>query len=129
MRDAVLNLGYHPLSRLFGRFVGLLGAFLVSGVFHSLNLERHEYGYVAVCLVFWVMNGVGVVLERLWKKTTGREVRGVWGWLWVGAWLQLWGIPMVEVYARVGRLAALRLVGGFEPSLAIIAFVRRVARL
>ena len=129
MRDAVLNLGYHPLSRLFGRFVGLLGAFLVSGVFHSFDLEQHRSGYVVVCLVFWVMNSVGVALERLWKKATGREVRGVWGWVWAAGWLFLCGVPMVDVYARVGRLTALRVVGGFEPSLEIIALVRRVARL
>lgn len=124
MHDSVLTLGVQPFTFLFGRVGGLFGAFLVSGFFHNLDLGRR--GYSVACLTFWVMNAVGVILERLWKKTTGRLVDGVWGWMWMAAWLLLWGVPMVNVYAKVGRLGALGLVGGFEPSLAIVALIRRL---
>ena len=124
MRDVVLNLGGQPFNYLFGRLGGLLGAFVVSGIFHDIELGRR--GYSDILIGFWVMNGVGVVLERVWKKATGRSVGGTLGWTWMVGWLLCWGIPMVNVYAKVGRFGALSVVGGLEPSLALVALVRRV---
>ena len=124
MRDMLLNLGAQPFNCLFGRLGGLLGAFLVSGIFHDIELGRS--GYSVVVIGFWVMNGVGVVLERVWKKATGRSVGGIWGWMWMVGWLVLWGVPMVDTYAKAGRFAAMCVVGRLEPSLALVAFVRRI---
>ena len=123
MRDMLLTLGHQPCQWLFGRFGGLLGAFLISGIFHDFELGQS--GHAVVSVGFWVMNGVGVVLERVWKKVTGKRVGGVWGRTWTVGWLLLWGIPMANVYAKVGRFSALSVVGGFEPSLALVAIVRR----
>jgi len=99
MRDSVLNLGDQPCNFLFGRLGGPFGAVLVSGIFHDLNLERG--GHSVISIGFWLMNGVGVVLERLWKRATGRMVDGTWGRTWALGWLLLWGVPMVDVYAKV----------------------------
>ena len=124
MRDVVLNLGGQPFNYLFGRLGGLLGAFLVSGLFHVIELGRG--GSWVTIVAFWGMNGVGVVLERVWKKTTGKSVGGIWGSLWTVGWLALWGVPMVDTYAKAGRFGAIAVIGGFEPWLAFVAFVRRV---
>ncbi|KAF8553845.1 hypothetical protein OG21DRAFT_1441204 [Imleria badia] len=123
MRDMLLTLGVQPFEWALGRSGGLLGAFFVSGVFHDIELGRG--GYTGTVVGFWVMNGVGVALERVWKKTTGKRVGGVWGWTWMVGWLIIWGIPMVDVYAKVGRFASWSVVGGFEPSLALVGFVRK----
>ncbi|KAF8124324.1 hypothetical protein EV363DRAFT_1354184, partial [Boletus edulis] len=123
VRDMVFTLGYRPFQFLFGPLGGLVGAFSVSGVFHNMELGRG--GYAVVVLGFWAMNGVGVALERVWKRVTGRRVGGMWGRAWMVGWLLLWGIPMVNVYAEVGRFSAMSVVGGYEPSLALVAFVRR----
>ncbi|KAH0833895.1 hypothetical protein J3R83DRAFT_11078 [Lanmaoa asiatica] len=126
MRDMLLTLGGQPLNYLFGRLGGILGAFLVSGIFHDIELRSSGRGGNSVVLVgFWVMNGVGIVLERVWKKATGRSVGGIWGWMWMAGWLMLWGLPTVNEYAKVGRFAVMSLPGRFEPSLAFVrAFVR-----
>ncbi|KAG9308682.1 hypothetical protein JVU11DRAFT_11639 [Chiua virens] len=127
MRDMLLSLGGRPFGWMFGRLGGLVGVFLVSGVFHDIELRGNGLGGNSMGVIgFWVMNGVGVVLERVWKRTTGRRVGGVLGWMWTFGWLTLWGISFVEANARVGRFAAWTVIGGFEPSLALVGFVRRL---
>jgi hypothetical protein len=83
MRDVVLNLGGQPFNSLFGRLGGLLGAFLVPGIVHDIELRSLGQGSSVGIIGFWVMNGVGVVLERIWTKTTGRRVAP--GWVVFGA--------------------------------------------
>ncbi|KAG8215148.1 hypothetical protein J3R82DRAFT_8639 [Butyriboletus roseoflavus] len=126
MRDMLLTLGGQPFDYMFGRLGSVLGVFLVSGIFHDIELRSSGRGGNSVVPVgFWTMQGIGVILERVWKKVTGRSVGGVWGWMWMVGWLTFWGVPMVDEYAKVGRFAALSLPGRFEPSLALVrAFVR-----
>ncbi|KAI9573448.1 hypothetical protein HD554DRAFT_2035262 [Boletus coccyginus] len=124
MRDVVLSLGGRPFGCLFGRLGGVLGAFLVSAVIHIIELwSLGRGGNVAVTFSFWMMNGVGVVLERIWTKATGRRVGGVWGRVWTFGWLTLWGVRMVDEWAKAGRFGMRSLP--VEPSLALVAFVRR----
>ena len=126
MRDVVLNLGSQPFNSLFGRLGGVLGAFLISGIVHDIELRSYGRGGNSVTIIgFWVMNGVGVVLERIWTKTTGRRVEGVWGWTWMFGWLALWGIWMVDEWAKAGRFGVWRFPGELEPSLALAAYVRQ----
>jgi hypothetical protein len=122
MRDVVLNLGGQPFNRLFGRFGGLFGAFLVSGIVHDIKLRAIGRGGNSVAIIgFWVMNGVGVVLERIWTKTTGRRLGGVWGWVWTFGWLSLWGILVVDEWAKVGRFQA----SSLQSWLAFVSLVRQ----
>ena len=126
LRDVVLNLGGQPFDCLFGRVGGLLGAFLVSGIIHVIDLRSFGRGGNPVVIIgFWVMNAVGVVLERVWTKTTGRRVGGVWGWMWTLWWIVLWGVWLVEEWAKAGRFGALSLPGELKPSLALAALVTR----
>ena len=126
MREFVVELGSRPFGYLFGRLGGILGAFLVSGLFHDVELRSFGAGGNSVAVVgFWVMNGVGVVLERVWTKTTGSRVGGVWGRMWTFGWLALWGVWVVDAWAKSGRLGVLSLPGDFEPSVALVGFVRR----
>lgn len=120
MRDMVLTLG-GPFSYMFGRLGGIFGAFLVSGIFHDIELRSSGRGGNSVVLIgFWLMNGVGIILERVWTRVTGRSVGGMWGRIWMVGWLLLLGIPMVNAYAQVGRFGALSLLGRFEPSRALV---------
>ena len=126
MREIVVTFGVRPFNYLFGRLGGLFGAFLVSGIFHDMELRSFgRGGNLVVIIRFWVMNGVGVVLERVWTKTTGRRVGGVWGWTWTFGWLALWGVSMVDEWAKTGRFGALSLPGEFSPWLALAGLVRR----
>jgi len=124
MRELVLNLGGRPFNCLFGRLGGILGAFLVSGIVHDIEFRSAGRGGNSVVILgFWMMNGVGVVLERVWTKTTGRRVSGFWGRMWTFGWLALWGVRMVDEWAKAGLFGTTVLFG--EPSLALVAFVRR----
>ena len=126
MRELLVTLGSRPFNSLFGRLGGLFGAFLVSGIFHDIELRSFGRGGNSVAIIgFWVMNGVGVVLERIWVKVMGRQVIGVWGRMWTFGWLALWGVWVVDEWAKAGRFGALSLPGELEPSLAVVAFVRR----
>lgn len=126
MRQLLVVLGFEPFNYLFGRLGGLLGAFLISGIFHDIEMRSLGRGGASVTIIgFWVMNGAGVVLERAWKKSTGRPVGGFWGWMWTFGWLTLWGVPMVDAWAKTGRFGTLSLPGDLEPSLAVAGLVRR----
>ena len=119
LRDIALNLGSQPFNCLFGRLGGLLGAFLISGIIHDIELRSYgRAGNSVVIIGFFVMSGVGMVFERIWTKTTGRRVGGVWGRTWTFGWLALWGIWIVDDWAKAGRF-------GLWNSLALVSLVRR----
>lgn len=125
MRGLLVTLGLRPFGFLFGRLGGLFGAFLVSGIFHDIELRAFGRGGNSVVVIgFWVMNSVGVMLERMWKAATGRRVGGVWGWMWTFGWLALWGVWVVDEWAKVGRFGALSLPGEIEPSVVLVKLVR-----
>ncbi|KAG9308680.1 hypothetical protein JVU11DRAFT_11637 [Chiua virens] len=126
MRELLVTLGMRPFGYLFGPLGGLMGAFLVSGIFHDIELRSIGRGGNSASLIgFWVMCGVGVVLERVWKKSMGRSVGGILGWIWTFGWLALWGVPVVDEWAKSGRLGTLSLPGNFAPSLPLVTFVQR----
>lgn len=121
MRDMLLSLGGQPFDYLFGRLGSVFGVFLASAIFHDIELRSSGRGGNSLGLVgFWMMQGIGVILERVWKNVTGRSVGGVWGRMWMVGWLMFWGVPMANEYAKVGRFAALSLPGRLEPSLALV---------
>ncbi|KAI9571748.1 hypothetical protein HD554DRAFT_2326883 [Boletus coccyginus] len=116
----VLNLGGWPFNCLFGRLGGVLGAFLVSAVVHIIEVwSLGRGGNTAVIFSFWMMNGIEVMLERIWAKATGRRAGGVWTF----GWLTLWGVRMVDEWAKPGRFGVRSLP--VELLLALVAFVRR----
>ncbi|KAF9238548.1 hypothetical protein BU15DRAFT_47604 [Melanogaster broomeanus] len=127
-RHIFLMVGGPPFNFLFGRLGGVLGVFLVSGLWHELELRAVGQGNFLVVVGFFTMNGVGVVLERVWKRVCGRSVGGIWGWMWTFSWMMMWGVPLVDVWAKAGRFGvASNLIPGvfFQKSVALVSFVRR----
>ncbi|KIK18576.1 hypothetical protein PISMIDRAFT_180257 [Pisolithus microcarpus 441] len=123
-RFPLVSLGGVLSARLFGRPGGVLGTFLISGIFHVIELRAvGRGGSATVQIGFFVLNGVGVLLEQAWAKKTGRRVGGVWGWIWTFSWLTLWGLPVVDEWARVGRFAVDRFPGGAKPTMALLSLV------
>jgi hypothetical protein len=107
IRHMLLTLGGRPFGYLFGRLGGIIGVFLLSGIFHDIELRSLGRGGNSLVVIgFFVMNGVGIVLERVWKRVCGRRVGGIWGWIWTFSWLALWGVPMVDNWAKAGRFGA-----------------------
>lgn len=100
LRQTFLVMGGYPLAFIFSlpfggprsrtsmastaRMAGfILGTFTASGLFHYWAMYAMGRGTDLHCLLFFVMQAVGVGLERLWKNVTGRRVGGWAGRIWV----------------------------------------------
>ncbi|KAG2367222.1 hypothetical protein BDR07DRAFT_1479344 [Suillus spraguei] len=112
-RRLFIFLGRYPLSLIFGRAGGVMGAFLASGFMHHLALLAIDpSSEMWRMLLPFGMMGAGVVIEHgvAWNKTGG------WmGWIWTMCWLVLWGNVMVDGWARAGMLGCSSLLDSATP--------------
>lgn len=84
-RRPFIALGGSVGSALCGgkEFGMVMGAFALSGALHDWSVWGMGRGTDYARLGgFFVLNGVGIVLERIWTSLTGLRVRGWGGWLW-----------------------------------------------
>ncbi|KAH7884617.1 membrane bound O-acyl transferase family-domain-containing protein [Phlebopus sp. FC_14] len=106
-RESFVAVGSRPLGMIFGRAGIVMGAFIVSAILHDLGMRGMDRGADSLQIMgFFIMHGVGVVLEYAWGKTTGRRVGGVLGWLWTFTWFMTWGCLMVDSWARRGLMGS-----------------------
>lgn len=103
-RDCFVGCGWKPLEGILGRYA-VIGAFVVSGVLHNVGMRGMGRGDALYIGGYFVMQGVGVALERLWKRLTGRPVDGPLGCLWVWVWQSFWGNYLVDAWAQGGLIA------------------------
>ena len=105
-RHVFIVFGARPGKALFGRHGALLGAFGVSAVIHDLGLwglgRGTEFRTVGG---FFILMGVGVILERAFEGMTGRGVGGFWGWVWTMVWTLGWCTLTVDAWVRRGMAA------------------------
>ncbi|KAG0707884.1 membrane bound O-acyl transferase family-domain-containing protein [Suillus ampliporus] len=112
-RRTFIFLGGYPLSLLFGRIGGVMGAFLASGLFHHVALHAIDpSSEMWRMLLPFGMMGVGVILERV---VVGNKTGGWMGWMWTMFWLVLWGNVMVDGWARAGMLGGSSLLDSATP--------------
>jgi hypothetical protein len=101
-RQVFIFLGGRPISLIFGRAGGVIGAFLASGLFHHVALLALDSSSETWrSLLPFGMMGAGVVFER---AVLGTNVGGWAGWVWTMSWMVLWGNVMVDGWARAGML-------------------------
>ncbi|KAF8922046.1 membrane bound O-acyl transferase family-domain-containing protein [Mucidula mucida] len=88
-RDAFGQTGGRPFGILFGRVGLVLGTFFVSGLFHDLGYwgMHRARGVCCNTTSYFVLNGVGICLEAVFKAVTGKRVSGTLGWIWTAAYL------------------------------------------
>lgn len=117
-KRAFIVTGAKPVSKLFGRAGGVIGAFLVSGLMHDWGVWGAGLGTdpFAITLFFFMMS-VGIVFEVLLKEKTGVKVQGVVGWMWAMAWLFFWGSFIVDAWARRGLIISKMSPDSQRPSL------------
>ncbi|KAJ4479931.1 membrane bound O-acyl transferase family-domain-containing protein [Lentinula aciculospora] len=107
-RHFFVGVGWVPLYPVFGRIGGVLGTFLVSGFLHYLGLWGLGNGSDVVGMIgFFMLMGVGVILEGFWKKLTGSRVGGWIGSVWTAVWLLGWSNLLVDAWARKGLIGSL----------------------
>ena len=106
-RSSFIGIGAKPLSWLVGRVGGVMAAFFWSAILHDWGMwgmgHGTEFSHVGG---FFLMMGVGCIMETLFKKATGMKVHGLVGWMWTMGWMIGWGIPMIDAWARRGLLAS-----------------------
>ncbi|KAF7330433.1 MBOAT-2 domain-containing protein [Mycena venus] len=115
-RQEFLALGAKPLSLVAGRPGGVLGAFLASGTLHFVGLWGMGKGTDIRVIYFFLMMGVGVVLEGFWRRFTGRRVGGWMGWVWSCVWLVGCGPLMADPWCLSGIMHSVFLPPIVRPS-------------
>ncbi|KAG1795385.1 uncharacterized protein HD556DRAFT_1307545 [Suillus plorans] len=112
-RRIFIFLGGKPLSLLFGRIGGIIGAFLASGFIHHLQLLAIDPSSEMWRMVLpFGMMGTGMVIER---AVAGNKTGGWIGWTWTMCWMLLWGNVLVDGWARAGMLGSPSVVDGATP--------------
>lgn len=92
-----------PLRAVAGRAGTVLGAFALSGVLHDWCMWGMGKGTnFTQTGGFFLAMALGVLLEDLWTKATGRRVRGWVGWTWTMAWTVAWGNMLTDAWMKTG---------------------------
>jgi hypothetical protein len=105
-RHFFIVVGARPGGVLLGQPGAIMGAFAVSGLMHIVCL------WATGCVTrlsyqggFYLLMGVGLILESKFERATGSRVRGFFGWLWAMAWMLSWGSRFLNWRARSGIFA------------------------
>ncbi|PFH52915.1 hypothetical protein AMATHDRAFT_55783 [Amanita thiersii Skay4041] len=126
-RDSFIYLGFKPMSYIAGRPAGTLGAFFVSSILHVLGLwgmgKGTEFSSIST---FFMMNGVGIIVEHAWKRLTGRKVGGFFGWIWLVVWTVGWSNFLFDVYSRKGLISSIFFPDALRPSRLLLRLVSHV---
>lgn len=97
-----------------------MGAFFASGLIHHLGVWAMGMGTDFTRMVgFFLMMGVGIVLEEAWKAITGKGVRGLVGWLWMSVWTLIWAQMFMDVMALTGIFGC-DIIGPVRPIIYIL---------
>lgn len=116
-RDNFISIGGNPLSWVAGRVGGVLGAFLVSGIMHDFGLWGMGRGSDFLNVGgFFIMMGVGIILEGSWKQISGRRTGGWIGRIWTLAWIIGWANILIDAWTRKGLVGSLFIPTHMRPS-------------
>ncbi|KAL4063516.1 hypothetical protein V8B97DRAFT_1530451 [Scleroderma yunnanense] len=128
-REWFVAIGSRPLGPFLGPY-SPIGAFVLSGIFHDIGLRGLDHGGDSLRVVgYFAMQGVGVALERLYKRLTGRRVDGVVGCLWMWTWQIVWGNLLVDAWAQRCMIARSEFFfEPFHPTLFIMNTLRWVSK-
>lgn len=106
LRQTLLVYGGYPGMWIAGDYGMVLGTFLASGLFHAFSLYSSRRGFDYSTVVFFALQGPLLMLERLWRRITGRRVGGWIGMLWVYLILFAGAQPMGNFIRRVFLIPA-----------------------
>ncbi|KAL4263189.1 wax synthase family protein [Pleurotus pulmonarius] len=121
-RHQFISVGGKPMFFLLGRVGAVMGVFLMSGIFHHIGLwgmgRGSDFAYVGG---YFLMMGVGVVLEAGWKKVTDSKVQGWVGWVWTMLWVVGWANILVDEWSRRGLVGSMFMPTSMRPSTYLLA--------
>ena len=121
LRPLLMVFGARPGGALFGKPGAVMGAFAVSAIIHHISTWGMGNGAeFATVGGFFLLMGVGAVMEGAFTRATGLRVRGWIGWSWAMTWTTLWGTLIIDAWARHGMLANEFLPNGFRPGKKVV---------
>jgi hypothetical protein len=83
-----------------------MGAFTVSAIIHYIGVWGLGNGIeFNTSGAFFLLMGLGAIMEGAFKQATGLQVQGWIGWSWTMLWTLVWGTFMLDGWARHGMLA------------------------
>jgi hypothetical protein len=97
----------------------ILLIFLASALFHIIISIPFTTGNPTSYLIFYFLQGIGCIFERLYRQCTGRRVGGWSGRVWTWTWMILTAGTMVVEYYRTGWVGMMRgklHEGGMSPA-------------
>ena len=106
LRQTFLIFGGYPGMWIAGDYGMVFGTFLASGLYHAYSMHPTLRGFDYSTVVFFASQGPVLMLERLWKRITGRRVGGWLGMLWVYLILFAGAQPMGNFIHRVFLILA-----------------------
>ena len=90
MRRAFYVVGGVPGGWVAGQVGVVLGTFIASGAMHEAAMWLMGRGMDWTVVAFFGGQGALVLIERAWRRATGRRVKGTWGRAWTYANVMLW---------------------------------------
>jgi len=73
---------------------------------------------------FFLMMGVGTVLEFAFKSVTGKRVGGFFGWMWSMLWILGWGNMLVDAWLVRGLAGSRFMPDKWRPAVNLLSAVR-----
>ncbi|KAG1753264.1 hypothetical protein EDB19DRAFT_1869781, partial [Suillus lakei] len=126
LRECLVSVGARPLGYLLGRAGWVMGAFLLSGALHYSGLKAMDQGGHPVAVFgFFIMQGIGLILEGVWKRYTGVRVGGFLGWVWTWVWIVFWASFMVDAWVNVGFIGSNVVLDDSRPMVLLARFLKR----
>ena len=116
-RRPFIEVGGRPMRRLFGPIGGLMGVFILSGMLHDWSIWAMGKGTDFKGLGgFFILSGVGVLLEKAWERQTGVKVAGWAGWIWTMTWILSTGNLLANAWLSKGLAGCALLPEGLRPA-------------
>lgn len=83
LRQSFLVYGGFLGQWLAGDIGMLFGTFFASGMFHECAAYMLGKGFSWLVVLFFMSQALLLLLEKLWRRTTGKRLGGIYGRLWV----------------------------------------------
>ena len=106
LRQTFAVFGGYPGMWIAGDYGMVFGTFLASGLYHACAMNPTRRGFDYSTVIFFALQGPVLMLERLWKRITGRRVGGWMGTLWVYLNLFVFAQPMSNSIHRISLILA-----------------------
>lgn len=123
-RRSFVVIGGRPLEALFGRVGAVAGAFIVSGILHDWGLRGMGSGSCFYSVAgYFIANGVGVILEGLYRQITGKRVGGSAGWVWCMVFQLITAHFIVNAWAERGLVGSKFIPEPYRPAKLLLGFL------